>query len=215
MSLADRLIGDITAKRTEITRPAPADPARKLRTVFLYLRGQAGVYYLFGRGSGADSPITALGAADVASEAGVEGMRPVSPDALIKARPDVILVMTKGLESVGGPEGLLQVPGVAQTPAGLHHGSATWPAAGSSGFGPQTPGVLDVSGALMQGRFGNPPAEPAIVGVSTGATAGASLSIVAGWAFLGAFTTPAPAGWRPRWAATPFQARAAGPRWSH
>ncbi len=141
--LADRLTGDITAKRTEITRLAPADPARKLRTVFLYLRGQAGVYYLFGRGSGADSLITALGAIDVASEAGVEGMRPVNPEALIKARPDVILVMTKGLESVGGPDGLLRVPGVAQTPAGLHRRFVDMADSQLLGFGPQTPGVLD------------------------------------------------------------------------
>ncbi|MEA5364114.1 ABC transporter substrate-binding protein [Amycolatopsis sp., V23-08] len=141
--LADRLTGEITAKRTEITRLAPSDPARKLRTVFLYLRGQAGVYYLFGRGSGADSLITALGAVDVASEAGVEGMRPVNPEALVKARPEVILVMTKGLESVGGPEGLLQVPGVAQTPAGLHRRFVDMADSQILGFGPQTPGVLD------------------------------------------------------------------------
>ena len=34
------------------------------------------------------------------------------------AAPDVIVVTTSGLESVGGIDGLLQVPGVAQTPAG-------------------------------------------------------------------------------------------------
>jgi iron complex transport system substrate-binding protein len=101
------------------------------------------VYYLFGRGSGADSLITALGAVDVASEAGVEGMRPVNPEALIKAKPDVILVMTKGLESVGGPEGLLQVPGVAQTPAGLHHRFVDMADSQILSFGPRTPGVLD------------------------------------------------------------------------
>ncbi|MBB5853205.1 FecCD family ABC transporter permease [Amycolatopsis umgeniensis] len=52
-------------------------------------------------------------------------------------------------------------------------------------------GVLGVCGALMQGVFGNPLAEPAVVGVSSGAAVGASLSIVAGWTFFGAFTTPA------------------------
>ncbi|WP_328608636.1 iron ABC transporter permease [Amycolatopsis sp. NBC_00345] len=51
--------------------------------------------------------------------------------------------------------------------------------------------VLGVSGALMQGVFGNPLAEPAVVGVSSGAAVGASLSIVSGATFLGAFTTPA------------------------
>ncbi|RZQ59907.1 FecCD family ABC transporter permease [Amycolatopsis suaedae] len=51
-------------------------------------------------------------------------------------------------------------------------------------------GVLGVGGALMQGLFGNPLAEPAVVGVSSGAAVGACLSIVSGWTFLGAFTTP-------------------------
>lgn len=52
-------------------------------------------------------------------------------------------------------------------------------------------GVLGVCGALMQGVFGNPLAEPAVVGVSSGAAVGACLSIVSGAAFLGVFTTPA------------------------
>ncbi|MCS7475338.1 FecCD family ABC transporter permease [Umezawaea endophytica] len=51
--------------------------------------------------------------------------------------------------------------------------------------------LLGASGALMQGIFGNPLAEPGVVGVSSGAAVGACLSIVFGWGFLGAFTTPA------------------------
>ncbi|HNM79212.1 MAG TPA: hypothetical protein PKI89_12645 [Tepidiformaceae bacterium] len=34
------------------------------------------------------------------------------------AQPDVILVLSAGLASVGGVDGLLQIPGMAQTPAG-------------------------------------------------------------------------------------------------
>jgi iron complex transport system permease protein len=52
-------------------------------------------------------------------------------------------------------------------------------------------GVLGVCGAVMQGVFGNPLAEPAVVGVSSGAAVGACLSIVTGATFLGVFTTPA------------------------
>lgn len=77
-------------------------------------------------------------------------------------------------------------------------------------------GVLGVSGALMQGLFGNPLAEPAVVGVSAGAAVGASLSIVAGWVFLGAFTTPAlgfAGGLLTTLAVYGLRARAAGRRW--
>ena len=47
---------------------------------------------------------------------------------------------------------------------------------------------LAAAGALMQGVFGNPLAEPAIVGVSPGAAVGASLVFVTGASFLGEWT---------------------------
>ncbi|MCI1787319.1 MAG: iron ABC transporter permease [Actinomyces sp.] len=50
---------------------------------------------------------------------------------------------------------------------------------------------LAVAGAVMQGIFGNPLAEPGTVGVSSGAAVGASLAILMEWHFLGALTTPA------------------------
>ena len=34
------------------------------------------------------------------------------------AKPDVILLLDGGLQSVGGVDGVLKLPGVAQTPAG-------------------------------------------------------------------------------------------------
>jgi iron complex transport system permease protein len=46
---------------------------------------------------------------------------------------------------------------------------------------------LGVAGALMQGTFANPLAEPGIIGVSSGAAVGASLVIVLG---LGSFSVP-------------------------
>ena len=47
---------------------------------------------------------------------------------------------------------------------------------------------LACAGALMQGVFGNPLAEPALVGVSSGAAVGASAVIVLGLEFLGSWT---------------------------
>ncbi|GAA2660836.1 MULTISPECIES: hemin ABC transporter substrate-binding protein [Actinosynnema] len=142
-ALADRMDREIAATTEAISRLAPAEPDRKLRVVFLYLRGQAGVYYLFGKGSGADSLITALGAVDVATEVGIDGMRPVNPEALTRAKPDVILMMTKGLESVGGAEGALEVPGIAQTPAGERRRFVDMSDHQVLGFGPLTASVLD------------------------------------------------------------------------
>ncbi len=51
--------------------------------------------------------------------------------------------------------------------------------------------ALGCAGALMQGIFGNPLAEPAVIGVSAGAGVGACAVIVFGWAFLGSMTIAA------------------------
>ncbi|MBN9630056.1 MAG: iron chelate uptake ABC transporter family permease subunit [Actinobacteria bacterium] len=50
--------------------------------------------------------------------------------------------------------------------------------------------ALGVAGALMQGVFANPLAEPAVVGVSAGAAVGACAAIVFGLSALGAATVP-------------------------
>ena len=48
---------------------------------------------------------------------------------------------------------------------------------------------LAISGLLMQAIFGNPLAEPGVIGISSGAAVGAGLSIVFGLALFGQWTT--------------------------
>ncbi|MFN8518001.1 MAG: ABC transporter substrate-binding protein [Chloroflexota bacterium] len=93
----------------------PADPPS---IAFLYLRGPAGIYLITGAGAGPDAMIEAIGARDAGAALGVTGFKPITSEALINAAPDVILVLTDSLASVGGIDGLLAIPGVAQTPAG-------------------------------------------------------------------------------------------------
>lgn len=50
--------------------------------------------------------------------------------------------------------------------------------------------ALAIAGLLMQAIFGNPLAEPGVVGVSSGAAVGAGVAIVFGLAFLGEWTVP-------------------------
>jgi iron complex transport system permease protein len=53
--------------------------------------------------------------------------------------------------------------------------------------------ALGAAGAVMQGIFGNPLAEPGVIGVSSGAGVGACAAIVFGWVFLGPMTIAAAA----------------------
>ena len=50
--------------------------------------------------------------------------------------------------------------------------------------------ALGCAGAVMQGVFGNPLAEPGVIGVSAGAAVGAALAIVTGVTVLGGWTVP-------------------------
>jgi iron complex transport system substrate-binding protein len=149
--LAERVRADVAAARTQVDRwrSDAGDPA--LRMVFLYLRGNAGVYYWFGEGSGADDLIDALGGVDVAGASGLTGHRPVNAEGLVRAEPDLYLMMTDGLDSVGGVDGLLEVPGVADTPAGI--GGCVVDMADSQilSFGPQYPSTLRALGAAVYG----------------------------------------------------------------
>lgn len=118
-ALIAQLDADIAAAQAEIAQVAPEAEGDRARLLFLYARGAANVYYIFGHDSGADSLIEAVGGIDVASEIGWEGTKPMTAEALVAAQPDVLVMMTDGLESVGGVEGLIaRVPAVAQTPAG-------------------------------------------------------------------------------------------------
>jgi len=142
--LAARVSGDIDAKVAEITAIAPTAVEDKVRIVFLYVRGNAGIYYMFGKESGADSLIQALGGVDVATEIDWQGMRPINAEALVEMEPDLILMMTKGLESVDGIDGLLErVPAVANTPAGINRRIVDMSDYEILSFGPRTPDVLD------------------------------------------------------------------------
>lgn len=120
-TLNEQLKQAIAAKEAEIAKLVPSDAALRPRVAFLYIRGSAGVYYLFGEGSGIDSMITSLGAIDVAEEIGWVGEKPLTDEALVSLNPDIILVMTKGLESTGGVDGLIEAqPSIALTNAGKH-----------------------------------------------------------------------------------------------
>ncbi len=140
--LAQALVSEIEAKISEIDSLVASD--EPLRMMFLYLRGTSGVYYLFGEESGADVLISALAGLDVAAEIGLVGQRPMTDEAMVAANPEVILVMTDGLASVGGVDGLLESkPAIALTTAGQNRRFVDMADGEILSFGPRTAAVLD------------------------------------------------------------------------
>jgi iron complex transport system substrate-binding protein len=113
--------GAVLAARAQ----AEIDSARALaaaddtdpRVAFLYVRGPQ-VLLLFGDGTPTQAMIEGAGAIDVAAASGVVGTARLTPEALIAAAPDVIVLPRGGLEALGGIDSLMAIPGVAETPAG-------------------------------------------------------------------------------------------------
>ena len=113
------------------------------RVAFLYLRGTSSVYLIGGAGSGADSLLASIGAIDVGAQTLDRPFNTLTAESLAELNPDVILVMSKGLESVGGIEGLLKLPGVAQTAAGKNSAVIDVDDSLLLSFGPRTPSLVD------------------------------------------------------------------------
>jgi len=61
---------------------------------------------------------------------------------MIHADPDVIIVMTEGAATVGGPEGVLKLPGIADTEAGRNRRVVQMDESKILAFGPDVGLVL-------------------------------------------------------------------------
>jgi iron complex transport system substrate-binding protein len=112
------------------------------RAVFLYLRGGSAIYLIGGKGSGADSLLAAAGVQDLGAQNLEVPFTPISAETLSSLNPDIFLVMSKGLESVGGLSGFLELPGVAQTDAGRNSAVVAVDDSLLLSFGPRTPALI-------------------------------------------------------------------------
>ena len=96
-----------------------------------------------GRETGADAMLAYAGAVNVmGGSASFAGYKPLTPEAVIAARPDIVLVTDQGLKASGGVDGILKLPGLAQTPAGRKHRIVSLEAMLLLGFGPRMPQAL-------------------------------------------------------------------------
>ena len=114
------------------------NPTKPITVAFLYLRGTSSIYLIGGKGSGADSLIQAMGFTDIGAKNLAQPFSSMSAEELVKLNPDVLLLMTKGLASVGGLNGLTQLPGIAQTIAGQRKRVVTVDDSLLLSFGPRT-----------------------------------------------------------------------------
>ena len=138
---AVRLKSALTESKTGNLVEASA-AGKELKIAFLYLRGTSSIYLVGGKGSGADYLIEATGAIDVGAQKLSKPFTPLTAETMAQLNPDLILVMIGGLESVGGVSGLVELPGIAQTPAGKNRQIVAVDDSLLLSFGPRTPSLI-------------------------------------------------------------------------
>lgn len=129
-ALADDVMAEIAAAQ-EVANEAGSEP----RVVFLYIRGPS-LLFVFGADLPTNAMIEGAGAIDAGAELGT-GPITVTPEALVAAAPDVIVLPESGLESLGGFDALLEIPGVAETPAGRNRAFLAYEEAYFFNLGPR------------------------------------------------------------------------------
>lgn len=126
---ADAVVAQMQADLDAVVPPGAAPTA-----LFIYARG-AGVLMVSGTGNAADAMLTLAGATNAVTA--FEDFQPLTAEAVVSAAPEVIVIPERGLESIGGVEGLLRQPGLAQTPAGESRRVIAVDDALLLGFGPR------------------------------------------------------------------------------
>jgi len=118
------------------------------RVVFVYARGGGNVM-VAGKDTAADAMIALSGGQNAFD--GFEGFKALSPEAMAAAAPDVLLVLSRGLDSLGGVDGVLALPGVAGTPAGRSRSVVAMDDLLLLGFGPRLTEAIDELSRWLSG----------------------------------------------------------------
>jgi len=104
------------------------------KALFIYARGP-NVLMVSGAKTPADEMIRLAGATNAVTA--FEQFKPLTAEAVVAAAPDFLVMPNKGAESIGGIEGVIALPGVAETPAGKAKKLVTVDDLALLGFGPR------------------------------------------------------------------------------
>lgn len=107
--------------------------AKKPKVLFIYARGN--MLMVSGKNTPMASLIEIAGGQNAVND--FEDFKPLTPEAVVKANPDVLFFFTSGLQGAGGNEGALKMPGVSQTNAGKNKKIIAMDGGLVSGFGPR------------------------------------------------------------------------------
>lgn len=128
--LTARISDDWQLARAKITAESTPPPK-----VLFVLSHTASQIMVAGQKTSAEAMMAYAGAHNAVQ--GFENYKPLTPEGVISAQPDVVLFSDQGLQAIGGVDGALKLPGIAQTPAGKARRIVSMEAMMMLGFGPR------------------------------------------------------------------------------
>lgn len=136
---ASQLESQLTQEWQRVRAPILTRKTVAPRVLFI-LSHSPGSVMVGGRGTSADAMIAYAGARNAVD--GFDGFKPLTPEAVIAAQPEIVLLTEQGMQVVGGVDGVLKLPGLAHTPAGQKRRIVALEAMFMLGFGPRLPQAL-------------------------------------------------------------------------
>ena len=122
-------------KQIESALAQPVTQKKKPKVLFLFSHG-GGQLMVGGLKTGSNTMINAAGGINAISA--YEGYRPLTAEAVVVAKPDIILLTERSMKSIQGPKELWKLPGLSLTPAGKKQRVIVMEDLKLLGFGPRT-----------------------------------------------------------------------------
>ena len=144
---ASALAAQIQADWQRVRAPIAARKTAPPKLLFVLSHSPSQIV-VSGSGSAAEAMMHYAGGQNAVQ--GFKGFKPLNPEALIAAAPDVIVFTDQGLQAIGGVAGALRLPGVAQTMAGQKRRIVSLEANFFLGFGPRVAQALEAYDAAIR-----------------------------------------------------------------
>jgi iron complex transport system substrate-binding protein len=147
-SAAQDLVRQLNLEWTKTQEQVAHSRVKKVSVLFILSQNPSQIM-VAGERTSADAVIAYAGARNAIF--GFSGYKPLTPEAVISANPDVILMTTQGIKAVGGIDGVLGFPGIDKTIAGRQKKIVSLETMYLLGFGPRMPAaVADLNKLLQQ-----------------------------------------------------------------
>ncbi|WP_413736384.1 heme/hemin ABC transporter substrate-binding protein [Sodalis sp. RH21] len=135
------LRGQGEALDEKISRELAAIPTAPLPVKVLFIFNHSGMSTMAaGQDTAADAMIRSAGLQNAMQ--GFKHYQPLSQEGVIGSAPDLVLITTDGIKTLGGEDHVWQLPGLALTPAGREHRLLVLDDMAVLGFGLSTPEAI-------------------------------------------------------------------------